>query len=198
MSFTQQKQFCPRDRCHVHLPQSSSVRLLDYTPVPLPFLEPLVPSAAGPAQWASFFRRSLFLSRFPLEPPSFYHWQVMTLYPGRHPKSSSVDNCLFAPPFNYHLYCSDTSLLLGTSLLDPVFLTSNWMSFGCLLHSWNSVHQETKEAFSSQTCFSSQRFCLRICAWESENPSLESQLTIFSCLIPLTSTSKTMLACSWS
>lgn len=120
-------------------------------------------------------------------------------YPGYHPESSSVDNCLFAPPCNYHLYCSDTSLLLGTSLLDPIFLTSNWMSsFGCLLHSCNSVHQEMKGAFSSQTCFSSQRSCLIICARESENLIFESQLTIFSCLITLASTSKTMLACSWS
>lgn len=132
-------------------------------------------SAIGP--WASrfllafFFLWSPFLSCFPLDLPSSSHCQMMLFSLGCHPRSSSVDNCCFAPALNHHLYMPITAQLIhsqlglssGSSAFNFQMDVFIWM-FATPL-SW--VHQKMKEAFLPQSCFSSWSSCLRACAWES-------------------------------
>lgn len=114
---------------------------------------------ASPFLLAFFFLWSPFLSCFPLDLPSTSHCQMMMFHLGCHPRSSSVDNCCFAPAFNDHVcthahYCAVNTLLVGTCLLGPVLLTSKWMSsFECSLHPSAQCFKKWKKPFYLRVAF---------------------------------------------
>ena len=168
MSYTQKKKFCTWD-VPVHLSQSSFVCFLEHSCL-LPLLEAssAVDFWASPFLLAFFFLCSSFLSCFlQILLPLLTVKLMFSL--GSHPGSSSVDNHIFAQlqlPFIHVHYCPVNTPLVGTSLPGPVILASSWISsFGCLLHSYNSVHQKNeKSCFASEFLFS-WSFCFR--AYES-------------------------------
>lgn len=142
------------------------------TLVSCPFLKHLLQLTSGPApfSWLSSFLCSSFLSCFlQILLPLLTAKLMCSL--GSHPGSPSVDNHIFAQhqlPFIHVRYCPVNTPVVGTSLRGPVILASSWVSsFGCLLPSYNSVHQKNdKSCFASEFLFS-WSFCFR--AYESLN-----------------------------
>lgn len=183
MSYTQKKKFCPTDNCHVHLPQSSSICFREHLYL---FPPPWSLFCHWPLGQSLSLGFLLSLVTIPFLLPfgsSSSHCQMMLFSLGCHPRSSSVDNCCFAPALNHHLYMPITAQLIhsqlglssGSSAFNFQMDVFIWM-FATPL-SW--VHQKMKEAFLPQSCFSSWSSCLRACAWESHVWILARLLNLF-------------------